>query len=377
MTRQFTTRRTSFHSHDLVPETWRCEPAWEQFFVWNPSIIAEGNQYIMVYRVVAPHHASRRLAACRLDQDLVLVPGSVTPLSDTIPTVDLTYGDPRLVKIAGSIYVYFNDFRRTDVLYLVQLNVDSLSAHGTARPMLLDPPRQRIEKNWMLFEHEGELYIEYTITPHVTARAEFGRDDIRCRRIHHVDWDATDFSRRYGMPSGGTPPIRIGDMYFSFFHAWRWSGHVHPTVNRLRAWLQGTIPRWGGEVVAKGTVAASQHSAQRPPPRSAALYRRLRQLYAGRFMKRHYFGGFYAFEAHPPFAPCLFTPRYVMAPEEEEPRQRDYILISRAPHDVVFPGGAVFGPDAQWLVAYGVHDERCCLRTFAHADLLRRCRPVA
>jgi hypothetical protein len=370
----FSTNRT-FQSSDLIPRSWQTEPNWQQFFVLNPSIIARDDHYLMLYRVIAPNYASRRLATCLLDQALRLVPDSVAPFSDTIPNQDLVIGDPRLVRFNDRTYSYFNTIHRPGILYLVELDLDTRAARGAARPMVLDEPRRAIEKNWMLFEYEGELLIEYTLTPHVILHAEVKDEGaIRCRRIYGVDWDASDYARRYGEPRGGTPPIRIGDTYFSFFHSSHLLGWLHPVLRKMRAWLWEFFSEHGEMTAVNERSLAARIDAPGGRRRQLPLWlSRLRGMYVKRFIRRRYVGAFYGFRAHPPFLPCLLTPDSVMEPEG--PHYNPNILNPLNPQ-VVFPGGAVLTKDRNWVVAYGVHDERCAVRVFSHADLLRRCRPV-
>ena len=70
------------------------------------------------------------------------------------------------------------------------------------------------EKNWLWFEHNGEPHMVYSSQPHVVLRMS--------RDLNHpiqeyvttpkFDWD-------YGQIRGGTPPVRVGDEYFTFFHS--------------------------------------------------------------------------------------------------------------------------------------------------------------
>ena len=79
--------RQVFQNWELVPAAWATERPVEEFFVTNPAIQRVNGQLIMAYKVVTPHYGVERFAICRLDAALDVVPGSVTPLSGTIPNI--------------------------------------------------------------------------------------------------------------------------------------------------------------------------------------------------------------------------------------------------------------------------------------------------
>lgn len=106
------------------------------------------------------------------------------------------------------------------------------------------------------------------------------------------------------------------------------------------------------------------------PPISVDLLRRM----AGRLFRQmarnrlRYVAGFYGFSATPPFQPVLFTPAPVLVSEPDLPRRCLPPLDSRV-RDIVYPSGAVW-TEGKWIVAFGVGNEFCCIKTLAHHDLL-------
>lgn len=70
------------------------------------------------------------------------------------------------------------------------------------------------EKNWIWFEHDGEPHFVYTSQPHCVVR--MNRDMVTPAQTWETEnkwiWD-------YGEIRGGTPPVRVGDEYFTFFHS--------------------------------------------------------------------------------------------------------------------------------------------------------------
>lgn len=70
------------------------------------------------------------------------------------------------------------------------------------------------EKNWLWFWHDGRPHFIYMTYPHTVVEVDpvsflAGRSWVTSKIGH---WP-------YGQPRGGSPPVRIGDEYWSFFHS--------------------------------------------------------------------------------------------------------------------------------------------------------------
>lgn len=105
----------------------------------------------------------------------------------------------------------------------------------------------RHNKNFLWFIHEGKLCLIYSSDPWHTVEFGASWDEQKHYRSEGARYD-------YGHIRGGTTPVRVGDLYWSFFHS--------------------SMP------------------------------------WRGRF--RRYFMGAYAFEAKPPFLPVLVTPEPIL-----------------------------------------------------------------
>jgi hypothetical protein len=326
-------------SEALVPAAWQRSDDLAYLRIYNPAIVRFRGWLLMVYRVDSGRRGSaqRRIGLCGLDDHLNIVPGSVVPLSDTIQGGDPRYYDPRFLVYGDRLFVHYNNnfVTRPNQIHLVELDPDTLAAKSPARPLRLDGPRQEIEKNWMLFEHDSDLLAVYQIAPHTILRLDLaGQGAIECRPIHVTDWDVSAYANRFGVPCGGAPPVRQGDAYVSFFHS------RYP-ISRPR-WILRYWP------IAPGTAL---------PRYLAAIERRLRRPFA----QVRYAAGAYAFEAAPPFRPRWITPEPVLRPEDEPPR-RYRRRANPSANGIIYPCGAVPWDNGSWLVSYGLHDERCCLR---------------
>ncbi len=358
--------RRIFTNVELTPAAWAQEQPAADYFITNPAIQRFDGGWVMAYKVVTAHYRRERFAICRLDDGLNVVPGSVVPLSDTIPNITPQVGDPRLIVYDGRLWAVYCHFRLPSLLYLAEVDGDSLAARGAARPLLLDD-RQWQEKNWMIFDHAGDLWAVYTIAPHVILQLDL-RDPavIRCRRRYVTEWDVSAYARRWGEPRGGSSPVRVGDAYYVFFHSRHFVNRFHaalaPAWHALRARL-GRPEHWQGPRLADGDVRPQQVTtgwiyAPKPLPlRVGGLLRRYEQCCA----RRCYVAGLYGFRAEPPFAPFFLSAAPVLRPERETVPQHQPRL-SPLNERVVFPSGAAFLPNGRWLVSYGVHDERCLLQ---------------
>jgi len=119
------------------------------------------------------------------------------------------------------------------------------------------------EKNWLWFDHGGELHCIYLSWPHTIFKmigATITEEFVTHPNIGHPN---------YGEVRGGTPPVRVGDEYFSFFHS--------------------SMPFREG--------------------------------------KRRYFMGAYAFEAKPPFKMTRITMKPLLCGSWCDPRREGFPLV--------------------------------------------------
>ncbi len=270
----------------------------------------------------------RRLALCRLTPTLQVVPGSVVPLSDSIQAGGDWHADARFCTFGGRLFLHYNTgFRpQPNQIYLVEIDPDTLLARGPARELVLTGPRRQVEKNWMLFAHDDDLWAIYSISPHVVLRVELGESGpIICRQVYCQEWNVTPYLKQFGEPRGGAPPVRVGDEYVSFFHS---SFRVRP-LRRLLLRLQ-------------------------QKPRDKTL---------------RYVGSLYGFAAEPPFTPLWMRTAPVLLPPSLPRRQHPQ--LDRRVEYSAYPGGLLI-EDGHWIVAFGAQEEYCCLGQFDAAQMIAR-----
>lgn len=70
------------------------------------------------------------------------------------------------------------------------------------------------EKNWLWFWHDGKAHCVYWTTPHVVYEVDFYHGPTKKHETfpEGLLW-------MHGEPRGGTPPVRVGDEYWTFFHS--------------------------------------------------------------------------------------------------------------------------------------------------------------
>jgi predicted GH43/DUF377 family glycosyl hydrolase len=195
--------------------------------------------------------------------------------------------DPRLFIFNDELFISYTDGYQ---MGLGKINTDIMQV---SESYYIDKPTAgRTEKNWTFFESGGELYSVYEICPHVIFKIAGGGFEKVASVPYDLAWD-------YGIPRGGTCPVRYGDNFISFFHS-------------------------SISITHKG-VAGKQ-----------------------------YFVGAYLFESEFPFTPVAMTKEPLIAGEVIDaliPRLSNRIYV-------VFPGGQI-RKDKSFEVTFGYNDYQC------------------
>lgn len=189
--------------------------------------------------------------------------------------------DPRLFVVAGQAYCSYtrNHLGRCNVRFA---SVAGDLAVGSERFIAYGKPP---EKNWVFFDYDARIHCVYQPAPHEVLEL---RENGEVAGTWSTEWPSDVWS--LGEPRGGTPPLRVDDMYLSFFHS-----HMRTTHYR--------------------------------DGRSAGRRR------------RHYYTGAYVFEAQPPFTIRGVTKQPVLEP------------WNRATQDFFVGGATDAGED--WRLFYG------------------------
>lgn len=305
--------------HELLPDAWWQSPE-QPLRTFNPSILAapaaDDARWLLAYRVVGERER-RQIACCRMDENFQVIPGSQTPFSDLLSetcaagnTIRSWYADPRLYRIAGRYFIYWNSgwHEPQNQQFLQEFDPGTFHPIGRPRELVLQGARQKLEKNWMLFG-DGTLYAVYSAAPHRVLQGSLDNERlIEFREISNISWETEAGLGTFGFLRGGAPPIRIGDRYYSVGHS-------------------------------------------------------LRELPAG----LHYAAVAYTFDAAPPFAP-LEGPSSELILGNPYGAKTIFPRLNQAVYQVIYPCGAA--PLGECLVvSYGINDEHCALSIFARSEL--------
>ena len=301
---------------DMLPPALADEEAAR---IFNPTLLAHGDGYIVFYRIVS-EAIGRRIGACRLDAGLNVVGGSVTDFSQSIAAIPGWHADPRLFDLDGEVWLSWNNGilpNAENDQHVVRIDPDTLAPIGIPQKIVAEFPRRQVEKNWMFFSEGGVTRAVYSISPHHIVEAA-AKGEWRFADRFRTFWGASPTFKRFGEPRGGAQPVRLGGSYYNFCHGTR---------------------RVNGKTAYVGLV--------------------------------------YEFSAQAPFAITRFCSTALPLPN---PAGETFAMprLNERVSSVIYPTGAVSLKDgAEWLVSYGLNDEDCAVARFSHEQLTAILQPVS
>jgi hypothetical protein len=317
-----------YQPNELLPPEWGVWSAGHPWRVFNPSIARLGDQMIMCYRVVGEDNA-RRLAICKLDANWDVVPNSILPLSDWLVFPDhfdlsarslAWHADPRIFTLKSGYYIYWNDgsVKPHNNQFIVRVEPSNLKPLGRAQRILLKAEPTGIEKNWTLFEGDDGLKAIYSISPlRILRCVDQSNDELRFADDWEIDPDYSLYENRFGHLRGGAAPATADGTQFLFCHS--------------------SIKGSGVTDYFASCVSVNLHAGQNT---SVAA-----------------------------------TPAPIPLPN---PHGRDFRFgkLNQKVGEVIYPCGSVY-QDGNWIISYGVNDERCLIAQFSHEYLRSQLRDVA
>jgi predicted GH43/DUF377 family glycosyl hydrolase len=119
------------------------------------------------------------------------------------------FEDPRVFMHDGAIHLIFSSWRKdwkyVPILRLIKLTEDW--KFGEEIPLTFGGNgKGKIQKNWQGFSHDGAIHFLYWYDPWQVICGD------RVYTGKPLRWD-------YGEIRGGTPPVKVGDFYYSFTHS--------------------------------------------------------------------------------------------------------------------------------------------------------------
>ena len=285
---------------------------------FNPGLEVHNGNLLMAYRMIHRYTDESGIRVAKLGPDRkVLSDEPVTGLPQWADGRVSYYEDPRLfwwgdrLMLAYTHAAYFPHAICNQAL--IEIDPDTYEARVPVDLSHIGANTSKVgslEKNWQFFVDGTErLNAVYTLAPHLVYNV---RDQ---RRFFSNITPVSNWQEKWGVARGGTPPVRVGDRWFSFFH----SSQKHPT--RRRRYVAGCYSfKWDGSLfLAKDCT--------RDPLWIASTQ-----------------DGFLW-----PAGACNWEPA------------------------VVFPGGAVFDASRQvWTVAAGINDCFSALFEVPHSQLLAK-----
>ena len=198
----------------------------------NPSIVTWNGKFLMSFRASSNStldpfkFTSDRIQFTLLNQSF----GISYKNPHYLKSIDGSYifgEDPRLFYFNKTLYIIYNCINISISSYR-QLFISAVKYENNdfyaLLPITLDFEHDafgRDQKNWIPFTYQNKLLLIYSIYPHKilstskTKHPERARAD--CIALSRLEAD--NFTWPYGELRGGSPAVRIGNIYLSFFHS--------------------------------------------------------------------------------------------------------------------------------------------------------------
>lgn len=170
-----------------------------------------------------PRIGMNDLVAFRVTKDYALT--QATPVQFPKRFKDEHFEDPRASVIGGRVCISCTNFQLIRGLpwrgshqifavvgedWRVVSRIDPVYGLNGASPYV----QRGNEKNWLWFQHDKAHHMVYTAIPHQVAvfRGQSGAERTYATSLASEPW-------KHGTPRGGSPPVLVGDEYWSFFHS--------------------------------------------------------------------------------------------------------------------------------------------------------------
>ena len=276
---------------------------------FNPSIVKWQGKTLMSFRIRDPNTASTdQIGFVWLTDDFKLAgtPSILERFNESLSKyfyMPSFAQDPRLITLNDELYIIYSNILPTHSGQAVRRMVVGTVKFDGSRFTVDDPhpllsidgfDLDKKEKNWVPFIFEDNLLLAYSISPHRVVHPLYMENTCvnfsLCQ--NSVQWD-------WGVIRGGTPAMKIGDRYLSFFHS-----------------LKG-----------------------------------MQTVQSDKEMMTHYFMGAYTFEADPPFTIKSMSQKPIMAKTFYE----GPMYVNWKPLRAVYPMGFIMDDTFIWL-SYGRQD---------------------
>ena len=204
------------------------------FANYNPSIVRCGSEYLMSFRHDVPDPNVRSSVQRRSVTGLLRLDGAMHPEGD--PTYLKLEGryrnceDARLFYFGDKLYLcccaFFPEGWSTKMT-LMEIDQKTLEVRSITN-LGYDGAR-KIEKNWTPIAYspapgKEELYLLYSFSPHTVLKTGLEPNGKIASKTAPLPSSPApkavqQWTKKWGFVSGGTPALRIGENYLTFFHS--------------------------------------------------------------------------------------------------------------------------------------------------------------
>ncbi|MDE3045695.1 MAG: hypothetical protein KGJ02_03530 [Verrucomicrobiota bacterium] len=213
---------------------------------FNPGIIRWQNSLLLSFRTLPDEKDtfSSQLGLVWLDDNFnPISEPQLLSMRDSDSNAPCRAEDARLIEINQHLYIVYSDNPEPQLtrggfrVYISQLNTQG-GRFTLDTPLCLGQfegeEKTMREKNWVPFDWMGYLFLAYSINPHKILAPHFptGHCDTLAETIGNIHWP-------WGELRGGTPALRIGDQYLSFFHSSKRIETVHSHGRNMLHYLMG------------------------------------------------------------------------------------------------------------------------------------------
>jgi predicted GH43/DUF377 family glycosyl hydrolase len=202
-------------------------------YAHNPSIIPNKKGYTLAFR---HDPSSNKLGNPKTFLGCVELDQKFEPISQfkLIDTGNYNSEDPRLFSTDEGTYVsYTHLITFTPQVCNIAVSKIDLEKQGTLASYDLNYNKGSREKNWTPFVHRNQkgkddVYIIYKYLPHRILKLAQPFNGNVSFAYENYQGGATleKWEKKWGLIRGGTPAIKVGDEYISFFHSSFISGKI-------------------------------------------------------------------------------------------------------------------------------------------------------
>ena len=196
-------------------------------FPYNPSLVKKGDGYLLVFRhdPLWDGNNVRDVQIGVIELDRSFKPR--TQHSRYLNTGSKSSEDPRLFKMGGKFYTVYTKVTQMSPsivchIGLTQFGVRPLQAEESYDLLYKSG---NMEKNWTPFVYKNqsgteEAYLIYKYVPHTVFKLKFPLNgEVMLAHENGVAYELKLWQKKWGEIRGGTPGIKIGSDYITFFHS--------------------------------------------------------------------------------------------------------------------------------------------------------------